>query len=113
MTGTGSSAVKESVRVTVCSEKKDGTPNIGDHKVMVLQRSAGVTDTLGKAQGKLKMKKKAKVCVCIFSEYIYAYVVLAHELACANLYALLRIAVVTVVQSSASALGARMYSIAR
>jgi hypothetical protein len=63
ITGSGSAAVKESVRVTVCSEKKDGTPNVGDHKVMVLQRSAGVSDTVGKAQGKLKMKKKAKVCV--------------------------------------------------
>jgi hypothetical protein len=65
ITGSGSSAVKESVRVTLCSEKKDGTPNIGDHKVLVLQRSAGVADALGKAQGKLKMKKKAKVCVCM------------------------------------------------
>jgi hypothetical protein len=101
MTGTGSSAVKESVRVTVCSEKKDGTPNVGDHKVMVLQRSAGVTDTLGKVQGKLKMKKKAKVCahMCVYSSSdMYVCAALACELAC-----VVERAVVTVVVAVAYA----------
>ncbi|KAG5186900.1 P-loop containing nucleoside triphosphate hydrolase protein [Tribonema minus] len=51
---------REPVRVMVCSEKKDGVPNVGDSKLVVLQRSAPLGEAMAKAQGKLRIKKKPK-----------------------------------------------------
>jgi hypothetical protein len=60
ITGVAPPLLKDNVRLSVCGEKNDGTPNIGDHRLLVLQRTSSITEAIAKAQGKLKLKKKPK-----------------------------------------------------
>lgn len=48
------------VRLEVCAEKKDGTPNLGERKLFVLERSIPLEQHLKALRGKFRMKKAPK-----------------------------------------------------